>query len=177
MSLGKALHAPCWGGPIQRRSGHTKSGTEERLPLRSRKMVIIFFDTWCDLTRPKGFQVRVLDGFSPGSISVIACVITDSWALLPTTRPRVNILNHGSPDGLLFMKIQLLKYPVIIRLSYVWRSFLNAFRHGASVFIYEDLIFSFELEKMRLGPCIWVVNYLIGSQRFCSSGDRDPTNP
>ena len=33
--------------------------------------------------------------------------------------------------------------------------------HGVSVFIYKDLILSFELEKMRFGPRIWVVYHLI----------------
>ena len=37
----------------------------------------------------------------------------------------------------------------------------ESFLHDASVFIYEDLIFTFELEKMRCGPRIWVVNHLI----------------
>ena len=37
----------------------------------------------------------------------------------------------------------------------------ESFLHDASIFIYEDLMFSFELEKMRCGPRIWVVSHLI----------------
>ncbi len=33
-----------------------------------------------------------------------------------STRPRVKVLNAGSFDGLLFMKSQLLKHSVVIRL-------------------------------------------------------------
>ncbi len=33
--------------------------------------------------------------------------------------------------------------------------------HDASVFIYEGHIFSFEVEKVRCGPRVWVVNQLI----------------
>ena len=63
------------------------------------------------LMKVNGFQVSVREGFSPGSIVTISCGLVG----IVYTGPRVNILDTGGrPDGLLFMKNQLLKHPVII---------------------------------------------------------------
>ena len=61
--------------------------------------------------------MSVREGFSPGSITDIVCQY--SLVVIVCVRSRVKVLDTGSPDGLLFMKNQLLNHPVIIRLSNV----------------------------------------------------------